>query len=205
MGRWGRDFDDTRNVRRSSEHAEDPVVDMRRRRRKYPRCAASPEVLTHRLIRGPLFLRRLDRWQAKIGQGVVVGEVGDVVDVDIERPYVARQTRGRRDSVLRSRTHPLGPSGIGAASEIEAANRRADLPTRVKWVVTPEERRGPRARDAKPATGDSDPAWPRAQEKVSFSSCASRRSTERLSPSAIRSIGRSSSRARTGLFNQIGT
>ena len=84
-----------------------------------------------------------------------------------------------RDTLLGGGAQPLRPRRVLAVGEIETAHHGADLPATVERVRRVEERAGRGPRDAPPAAMDADARDRAAQEKESFSSCATRRDTAR--------------------------
>jgi hypothetical protein len=166
----------------------------------------APVGLANLLGKRPLASCRRERLDSVSSEHTFQRQVGDVGQIDLEPPHVARQPQLRRYPQLRRVAVPLRPGCLVAVGEIERSNDVAALPATVGGFLCPNERIGSRSSYAPPGPGDADDGRDGLdQEKESFSSSATRRDTSLYRPSPRASSGRSSSSPTEGFWSQMAT
>ena len=169
---------EARHLLRRPEDDENLAPDMGGGRSQQAATTVAPECLADGLCCWPLPARRQEFVDSESGKNAVVGQVGDLVNVDADPPGVARQPRDWRNADLRVVAIPLGPSGGLSVGEIVATDDCAGLPASVGGIRCPEEGIPAAPDDPPPDPGrrsplGGDPAprqAPGPQENESFSS-----------------------------------
>lgn len=136
-----RDLNDPWHGRHCPEDAQHLMTLVRGCGRQDSGGPVLPFVLADRLTLWPIILYRPERPKVKVFEGALCGKVGDVRSINVEAPDVTGEPMCGRDPILGRGTKPLGPGGLFAAREVEAPDDRAALPTRIEWVLAPEQRR----------------------------------------------------------------